>query len=165
MELLPDWNEFIECLRANDVDFDEGWDRRVSGKLGCSHVFLLSEEELLTNKLATGRTMDSRCVALDPFTSENPVEEVKHLYPCCSPDGMPKPVSCRGVSEGRRSGRLPRILAVLSAPPTVGNRRVQFLNFDESHPEGIELLSHLTARNTCSTYGYAFFGIVNDCQD
>ena len=137
MELLPDWNEFIECLKANEVDFmvvgafamgyhslprttgdidfwvrpteensrrvwqaiqdfglgsigfgpldiaegnmlmmgvppgridllpvisgvdfDAAWNRRVSGRLGGSDVFFLSEEDLLTNKIASGRTKD-----------------------------------------------------------------------------------------------------------
>ena len=137
MELLPDWNEFIECLKANEVDFmvvgafamgyhslprttgdidfwvrpteensrhvwqaiqdfgmgsvgfapldiaegntlmmgvppgridllpvisgvnfDEAWERKVSGHLGGFVVFFLSEEDLLRNKLATGRTKD-----------------------------------------------------------------------------------------------------------
>ena len=137
MELTPDWIEFIECLKANEVDFmvvgafamgyhslprttgdidfwvrqteenshrvwqaiqdfgmgsigfspldiaegntlmmgvppgridllpiisgvnfEGAWDRRVSGKLGGLDVFFLSEEDLLQNKLASGRTKD-----------------------------------------------------------------------------------------------------------
>ena len=137
MDLIPDWIEFIECLRANEVDFmvvgafamgydslprttgdidfwvrpteensrrvwqaiqdfglgsigfapldiaegntlmmgvppgridllpaisgvkfDEALDRKVSGKLDGSDVFFLSEEDLLKNKLASGRTKD-----------------------------------------------------------------------------------------------------------
>jgi hypothetical protein len=137
MELTPDWNEFIECLNANEVEFmvvgafamgyhslprmtgdidfwvrateansrrvwqavqdfgmgsigfgpldiaqgnslmmgvppgridilssisgvefDEAWRRRVEGQLGGIVVAFLSEEDLLTNKLASGRTKD-----------------------------------------------------------------------------------------------------------
>jgi len=40
------------------VDFDDAWDRRVEGRLGGFVVFFLSEEDLLKNKLASGRTKD-----------------------------------------------------------------------------------------------------------
>jgi len=40
------------------VNFDEAWERKVSGKLGGIDVFFLSEPDLLKNKLASGRSKD-----------------------------------------------------------------------------------------------------------
>jgi hypothetical protein len=40
------------------VDFDAAWDPRVSGRLGGSDVSFLSEDDLLKNKIASGRTKD-----------------------------------------------------------------------------------------------------------
>jgi hypothetical protein len=40
------------------VRFEEAWDRKVEGHLGGFVLFFLSEEDLLANKLASGRTKD-----------------------------------------------------------------------------------------------------------
>ena len=40
------------------VDFDGAWERRVEGRLGDVSVWIISREDLIANKRATGRTID-----------------------------------------------------------------------------------------------------------
>ncbi len=44
--------------RLYGVDFAGAWERRVSARMGNVHVSMLSREDLIRNKRATGRTQD-----------------------------------------------------------------------------------------------------------
>jgi len=72
IQLGRDPNRIDLLTRLWGVDFDQAWDRRLSGTLDSVPVAILSRADLLTNKRATGRPQDlADIAALEALEREN----------------------------------------------------------------------------------------------